>query len=176
MELWEIDRRFQEWCRYSEIIIKIHPKLFEYSLGLAQIDKTLITDDDRFVAHFQETKNCNSIAIDLGHHITISEFWVFAAYEFLRTLDEMCRDNSSLFTAPKNKEINNLKKYFLHIRIPLAKLEPATPYKNTDYDVVNAEFSCDGISWKVSDQLTISRLELSNKIYCLLETLNEDYI
>jgi hypothetical protein len=182
MMTWEIEDRFQYWCRNSEILRKIHPKLCIYSRGLAQIDKMLIFEANEFssriLCRIQKNTNDNPIddPIKMGEHIILSEFWVFGAYEFLRTLDELCSKNPSLFTTAQNKVIKDLKHHFEHIRIPLAKLQPAARY-NTDYSVVDAGFSCngvsDGVSWKVSDEVTISRCDLSDKIFNLLENLNE---
>jgi len=172
MEHWKIADRFESWCCYSEILRKIHPKLCIYSQGLAQIDKMLIFEAEDFSFSITEKKSYNAIA--MGKHHTISEFWVFGVYEFLRTLDEICSENPSLLTTSLNEEIKELKYYFEHVRIPLAKLEPARRYINTDYPDIEPGFLVPyGTFWQVSDALRISRRNLSDKIFSLLEKLNE---
>jgi hypothetical protein len=71
----------------------------------------------------------------LGHHIYQSFLWVLAAYELIRTLDQICGKDPSIYGATLNKEIKDFKYTMERIRIPLAKLE-RKKYRHFDDDPI----------------------------------------
>ena len=67
-------------------------------------------------------------------------------------------------------EFESLKKEFNRLRIPLAKMEPASAHKETDshiaYPAINRQ---KGIAWQVAQNVYITRQELADRLLAALE-------
>lgn len=101
-----------------------------------------------------------------GTHISTKAYLtIIGFYEFFRTWDQMLDSHHDL------KEITNrVKKLLNRLRVPLAKMEASSRYKNIDYCV--PMFGCENgqICWKINDSETIFYRSLSDEVLnCLKE-------
>jgi hypothetical protein len=105
------------------------------------------------------------------HSVPMGYLWVLGAYEIIRTLDQMFR-NVRKYPAQQQLGTEQLKHAFERVRIPLAKLEPATRYKSTDNRfAVPALILGRGLGWTVAEGVSIARGELSTQFLEFLESL-----
>jgi hypothetical protein len=62
--------------------------------------------------------------VQFADYIYQNFLWVLAGHELIRTLDQICREETGISAARKNS-INASKRQMERVRIPLAKLEVA---------------------------------------------------
>jgi len=91
----------------------------------------------------------------------------------VRTIDQKCRENSNLLGEYLNNKIKELKIKFERIRIPLAKMEPARRYKETDYRIAYPTIKVPGnrLAWRISENEYVVRKELSDDLLDVLDKL-----
>ena len=91
----------------------------------------------------------------------------------MRTIDQKCRENSNLLGEYLNNKIKELKIKFERIRIPLAKMEPARRYKETDYRIAYPTIKVPGnrLAWRISENEYVVRKELSDDLLDVLDKL-----
>jgi len=91
----------------------------------------------------------------------------------VRTINQKCRENSDLLGVDQNNKIKELKINFERIRIPLAKMEPAKRYKETDYRIAFPTIKVSGnrLAWRISENEYVVRKELSDDLLDVLDEL-----
>ena len=92
------DDRYQRWVDASSATSAVEPSMIPLVQGLGRFDCHLINEDARFAALNQEQSSSVRERTLLTDRVTLSYFWVLAAYEFVRTLDQRWRtgcDNSA---------------------------------------------------------------------------------
>jgi hypothetical protein len=147
--------------------------------GLGLMDVELI--DDSLVA----TKNINAQStspktlskaqiLQPARHIYQSFLWILAAYEFIRTLDEICsKGDPNIYGAALNQEIKRFKHSIERVRVPLAKIVSARRHP-TDYSIAYPAWANDkGVGWQVDASTLIARIELSDGLLALVEKLRQ---
>ena len=159
--------RYSEWVRLSHRTATFETFMVPTIQGLGKLDAQLKFEDEAFLRLSEKERESIDVSLKLTERFTYSYLWVLGAYEIIRTMDQKCRADSSLVT--KHNDVTDSKHYFERVRIPLAKFESARRYKETDstiaYPSLNREH---GIAWQVSENLFISRLELSECFINLL--------
>lgn len=144
-------------------------KLDHFMIGvvqqLARLDEKLIQKSKE---HHPASEIKPGTLEDFDHFLTLSYLWVLGAYEIIRTISQRAKENSEIFSEKTINKINETKKLFERIRIPLAKLEPAKAHKDTDSSIAFPRNSANGIGWHIAPDTYILRIQLSD---ALLETL-----
>jgi hypothetical protein len=144
--------------------------------GIGRHDVELVFESETTDANF---KAQSAAPITLSHaqisqpdrHLYQSVLWVLAAYEFVRTLDQICRSSSSPFDSAQNNQVNELKKRLERPRIPLAKLEQADRHPG-DFPIAYPVWShSKGAAWQVDSTTIIARIDLSDELLSLVEAL-----
>jgi hypothetical protein len=165
----EITERFERWIKVSIGLGRFEPFMMPLIQNLGRLDDQLCKKDAQIVRTY-ETQNTDLTDHDfLSEHITLSYLWVLGAYEAIRTLTQQARDLPDEAPANVLVRLREAKSRFARLRVPLAKMEPASAHKDTDshiaYPGVHFQY---GIAWQVNETLLISRRELSD---LFLETL-----
>jgi len=164
--------RFNRWVKASPGLAPADHFLAFMSQEVGRLDSRLSEENSRFIDLSPEEKATIENSIKLTDLMMYSRLWILAAYELIRTLDEMCRNNSNLFDGNSHTEIYELKHSFARIRMPLAKLQPADKHKNTDGPIAQPILHRKlGVGWQVSRDVVITRQELSENLLGLLEKL-----
>lgn len=168
--------RLNNWINCSLKLSKIDNFMAPILQGLGHLDIKLIDYEDKLLKLEPSNKKAEKEIIEdsirLTKSFTYSYLWVLGAYELVRTIDQKCRDNSNLLGEDLNNKIKELKIKFERIRIPLAKMEPARRYKETDYRIAYPTIKIPGnrLAWRISENEYVVRKELSDD---LLDVLDE---
>ena len=93
------DDRFQRWVDASSAAGAIEPSMNALVQGLGRFDCRLIEEDARFTALNQEQSSSSQESTRLADRLTLSYFWVLAAYELVRTLDQRWRTGATTLPA-----------------------------------------------------------------------------
>jgi len=140
--------------------------------SLGRLDAELITKDVAYLALPQAEREKVDTSFELTDRVRDSYLWVLGAYEIVRSIDQRRRDNSGLVGEAAAKIIIDVKHKFERVRIPLAKFEPAKRYSDTDSSVALPGIDRDhGIAWRVSEDVFITRRELSDAFMELLRSI-----
>ena len=89
------DDRFQRWVDASSAAGAIEPFMIPLVQGLGRFDCHLINEDARFAALNQEQSSSSHESTRLADRLTLSYFWVLAAFELVRTLDQRWRTGAT---------------------------------------------------------------------------------
>lgn len=160
----EIVERLNKWVTRSQYLAKADPFLVVICQGLGYTDIDLITEFPKVL----ENDKTGEGMIAFTKHIFLSQLWVLGAYELVRTLDQRAREKPGLFEPEINKKINETKKVFERIRIPLAKLVPSKQH-TADYTFPQPIFNTQtGVGWKLNQKEFRFRREFSDSLLALL--------
>ena len=138
---------------------------------LGRMDARLIQADETWPYRFFGKKLSYEDSTDLHEHITQSYLWVLGAYEFLRTLCDRVRSDAEEKTP---EEVRNIlldtKRRFARVRMPLAKMEPASKYSNEDGPIAYPGMKRGaGVAWQLNPNAIVTRRELSDALLEALE-------
>jgi hypothetical protein len=100
-----------------------------------------------------------------------AHLWVLGAYELIRMISQRVRENPELASDASILEIQETKKLFERVRVPLAKLEPSKRHEKTDYEVAFAGIGSEGLGWKINEDLIIYQEELSDRLFAMFSAL-----
>jgi hypothetical protein len=92
------DDRFQRWVDASSAAGAVEAFMVPLVQGLGRFDCHLINEDARSAALNQEQSSSLHESTRLADRLTLSCFWVLAAYKLVRTLDQRWR--TSVTTPP----------------------------------------------------------------------------
>lgn len=163
------EERFERWLKVSIGLARFDPFLPSLVQSLGKMDATLCETDVSLVEKYRQGGNANEDYEMIQGHLTHSYLWILGSYEVIRTLTQSIKENKSDDPAEVLERFQNAKKRFARLRIPLAKFEVAKAHNKTDFKIAYPGFAYQiGIAWQVSDDVVISRQELSD---LFLETL-----
>jgi hypothetical protein len=163
-------RRYVRWVKASKVLEKARPYMLVVAQGLGRLDAKLISEDARPTQAPGDPVAATAEGLRLMDHLTLSYLWVLGAYELVRTIDQRCREDPSLFPPPTKAQLTSLKHLFERLRIPLAKMEPAKRYRQTDGPIAfPAIHQTRGLAWQVSSDHFIPRRDLSDALLAFLE-------
>lgn len=160
--------RFQRWIKPSHTLSAIDPMFTPTLQGLGRLDARLVEIDNLI------NSQCNFTHY-FGEHLNQSYLWVLSAYECIRTLNDRSRPSYNTFQRFQ-AEINTLKNEFGRLRVPLAKFEAQRGREETDFPFAYPALNPNqngGIAWQVSQNVYITRRELSDKMLELFEKISE---
>ena len=167
------DDRFQRWVDASSAAGAIEPSMTALVQGLGRFDCRLIEEDSRFTAVNQEQSSSSQESTRLADRLTLSYFWMLAAYELVRTLDQRWRTGATTLPAESGNRVTALKRRMERLRIPLAKTETARRFPidhAMSYPIISRDF---GLAWHVAQDTYISRRELSDQLLDFLADLKK---
>lgn len=167
------DDRLQRWVDASSAAGAIEPFMIPLVQGLGRFDCHLINEDARSSVLNQEQSSSLQERTRLADRLTLSYFWVLAAYELVRTLDQRWRTGATTLPDESGNRVAVLKRRMERLRIPLAKMETARrfPVDNTiAYPTISRDF---GLAWHVAQDTYISRRELSDQLLDFLADLKK---
>jgi hypothetical protein len=162
--------RLERWIRASVTTAEFEQFMVIFVQGLGRLEISLGEGDQLFLANFEENKNSLPESLKLSERFTLSHLWVLGAYEVVRTICQRITENRASVPEEIARSFNELKREFARIRIPLAKMEPASAYKDTDSQIAFLALSpTRGIGWEVAQGVFISRQDLADRLLATLE-------
>lgn len=170
------DDRFQRWVDASSAAGAIDPFMTALVQGLGRFDCRLIEEDARFTTLTQEQSSSLQESTRLADRLTLSYFWVLAAYELVRTLDQRWRTGATTLPDESGNRVTTLKRRMERLRIPSAKTETARRFATDNamaYPTISRDF---GLAWHVAQDTYISRRELSDQLLDFLADLKKRQI
>lgn len=164
------DERWERWLKASIGLMRFEEQMMPLVQQLGRMDIRLIQADETWPDRFLDGKLSYEDSTTLHEHITLSFLWVLGAYEFIRTLCDRVRTDD---TEKTPEEVRNLllqtKRRFARVRMPLAKMEPASHFSEEDGPIAYPGLRRGvGVAWQLSPSTVITRRELSD---ILLEAL-----
>lgn len=167
------DDRFQRWVDASSAAGAVEPFMIPLVQGLGRFDWHLIHEDARFAALNQEQSSSLQESTRLTDRLTLSYFWVLAAYELVRTLDQRWRTGATTLPDESGNRVAALKRRMERLRTPPAKMETARRF-STDSTIAYPTISRDfGVAWHIAQDTYITRRELSDQLLDFLADLKK---
>ena len=161
--------RIERWVRASFATVRFEQVMCMTIQGLGRIDVSLIEDDELFLADFENNRNSLNENLKLNDRFTLSYLWVLGGYEVVRTICQRIKEKRDDIPGEVTANFEELKKEFNRLRIPLAKMEAASAHKNTDSHFAYPAINTKGIAWQVSQDVFITRRDLSDRLLEALE-------
>src|SRR6266511_6385581 len=112
------DDRFLRWVGASSAAGAIEPFMIPLVQGLGRFDCHLINEDARFTALNQDQSSSLHESTRLADRLTLSYFWVLAAYDLVRTLDQRLRTGATTLPAESGIRVAALKRLMERLRTP----------------------------------------------------------
>jgi hypothetical protein len=167
------EQRYIRWINASRGLERIEPFMILIAQGLGKLDSQLIEEDRIYCGLSAESRNTEANAIKITDCLILSYLWILGGYELIRTISQRCRNEAPLLGEALAQRVTELKHDFERLRIPLAKMEPASRHRQTDFPIAYPEIHREmGISWRVSEDMHISRQELANRLLALFEDIH----
>ena len=166
------DDRLQRWVDASSAAGAVEAFLVPLVQGLGRFDCHLINEDARSAPVNQEKSSLNE-STRLADRLTLSYFWVLAAYELVRTLDHRWRTGATTLPEESGNRVAAVKRRMERLRIPVAKTETARRFPADGaiaYPTISRDF---GLAWHVAQDTYISRRELSDQLLDFLTDLKK---
>src|SRR5690349_3358471 len=124
--------RYRRWVDASHGVDDIEPAMAPYIQGLGKIDAQLVQQDAAFNALSADERGTFEQSLKLTDRFTVSRLWVLGAYEVVCALDQRVHGSPPLLTKRQRERVRGTKRAFARVRMPLAKLEPASAH-GSDY-------------------------------------------
>ena len=167
------DDRYQRWIDASSAMRAIEPFMVPLVQGLGRFDCHLINEDARFAALNQEQSSSLHESTRLADRLTLSYFWVLAAYELVRTLDQRWRTGVTTLPDESGNRVAALKRRMERLRIPVAKMETARRFPTDSaiaYPTISRDF---GVAWHIAQDMYVTRRELADQLLNFLGDLRK---
>lgn len=155
-------------------VLHFQPALITQAIGLIDLDRRLAQDEGAGVSGLDEMQEHSSEQWnEYADKILLSYLWVLGAYEVIRALAQRLLGDAAV-PLDCREQLENAKRLFERVRIPLAKGEAASRYAKTDRPFAfPTSVSSVGIGWPVNEELTITRRELSQAFRGVLRCLRD---
>jgi hypothetical protein len=155
----EESTRFEKWVSLSHKMSQVgFEYLMIYIQDLGRMDIELMRRDESILKTGKLLESKPDLIIRHSLYLqesqALARFWTLGAYELMRIIKD---------SNPKVANIRSIYEIYRRIRIPLAKLEAATGYKEDQKFAQLVLDSTRGIAWAVHESFIISRHELSDK-------------
>lgn len=158
-----MDRK-SSWSEYSHRLEKHESYMGVLTQQLGNLDIELIELGNK---HKPDNNYDAQVLWEFDKYMTLSYLWVLGAYEMVRTLSQRLKEKRH---SDFNK-VNQLKKIFERVRIPLAKMEPAKNYPD-DFSIAWPANTPNEFGWQIGEGKIILRIDLSNKLLEMLASLS----
>lgn len=167
------DDRYQRWIDASSVSGAVEPFMVPLVQGLGRFDCHLIHEETRFAGlNTEQTSSARERTL-LSDRVTLSYFWVLAAYELVRTLDQRWRIGATTLPDEFGSRVTTLKRRMERLRIPLVKLETARRFPTDSplgYPTISRDF---GVAWHIAQDTYITRRELADQLLNFLADLKK---
>jgi len=167
------DDRYQRWIDASSALNAVESFMSPVVQGLGRFDCHLIHEETRFAALNQEQSSSARERTLLSDRVALSYFWVLAAYELVRTLDQRWRIGATALPDEFGSRVTALKRRMDRMRIPLIKLETARRFPTDGtlaYPTISRDF---GVAWHIAQDTYITRRELADQLLNFLADLKK---
>jgi len=165
-----IDSRMERWIKVSIGLGRFEPYMMPLIQSLGRLDVQLCAKDHEIIDAYKGESRELEYSDVLHDHITLSYLWVLGAYEAIRTLTQQIREGRDNMPSEVFERSKETRDRFARLRMPLAKMEPASAHKETDshiaYPGLNTQY---GITWQLNENVFVSRRELSDFFLDTLE-------
>jgi hypothetical protein len=168
-----LDDRYQRWLAAASAAGAFDKFMVPLVQGLGRFDCRLIREEVRFAALNQDESSSAGESTLLADRCTLSYFWVLAAYELVRSLDQRWRIGATSMPDEFASRIATLRRRMERLRVPLVKMETPRRFPTEStmaYPTVSRDF---GIAWHVAEDIHITRRELSDQLLSFLADLKE---
>jgi len=168
-----LDDRYQHWVDASSAAGAIEQFMVPLVKGLGRFDSHLIREDTRFATLNQEESSSARESALLADRFALSYFWVLAAYELVRTLDQRWRIGATTLPNEFASRIAALRRRMERLWIPLVKMETPRRFPTEStmaYPTISRGF---GVAWHVAEDMYITRRELSDQLLGFLADLKD---
>jgi len=168
-----LDDRYQRWVDASAAMRAVEQFMVALVQGLGRFDCHLIREDARFAALNQDESSSSRESALLADRCALSYFWVLAAYELVRTLDQRWRIGATTMPDEFASRIGALRRRMERLRIPLLKMETPRRFPTDTtmaYPTISRGF---GVAWHVAEDMYITRRELSDQLLDFLADLKK---
>ena len=168
--------RIQAWADSSHGLAKADQWLVPVLQGLGRLDRDLFNETPTITANLKAQRTAPHTVSDhqndqFDRYIYQSFLWVLAAYELVRTLDEICRADHTIYGHSLTQDVNQFKHQIERLRIPLAKPHAVRRYPD-DYHIAYPRWvPGKGVAWQLDPSIIITRADLSEGLLSLVEKL-----
>jgi hypothetical protein len=132
-EGFDPEGRNERWLKVSIGLGRFEQHMWPLVLQLGRLDTRLIQADGTGPERFFQANLSYEDSTTLHEHITLSYLWVLGVYEFIRTLcDRVSAEDLEKTPADVRTILLATKDRFARVRMPLAKMEPASKYSSED--------------------------------------------
>lgn len=168
------NERNKRWVAASVGLRRVEEFMIPTVQGLGLLDCKLSPEDERFGRLSQEEQSTFEESVMLTERFMLSSLWVMGAYELVRTIDQLAREDNIFVVGEVAECVKHLKRPLERIRMPLAKMETADRFPG-DFPIVQPYIMPGhGVAWRVSDEVLFSRRQLSDGLLNLLELIHMD--
>jgi len=168
-----LDDRYRQWVDASAAMGAVDQFIVPLVQGLGRFDCHLIREDARFAALNQEQTSSSRECALLADRFTLSYFWVLAAYELVRSLDQRWRIGAATMPDEFASRIAALKRKMERLRIPLLKMETPRRFPTDSTMAYPTNSTGFVIAWHVAEDMYITRRELSDQLLGCLADLKK---
>ena len=168
-----LDDRYQQWVDASSAAGAVEQFMVPLVKGLGRFDCHLIREDARYATLNQEESSSARESALLAERFALSYFWVLAAYELVRTLDQRWRIGATTLPDEFASRIAALKRRMERLRVPLLKMETPRRFPTDSTMAYPTNSTGFGIAWHVAEDMYISRRELSDQLLGFLADLKK---
>lgn len=167
--------RYEEWVKRSFRFIRDPERDLDLPhhiqlLGIVDADIHGIRKSDLFIEDGSAIADENNILL-LERAQILAHLWVLGAYEHIRMLSQRIRENPQIVAESSAMVVEETKRIFERIRIPLAKREASRRHASSDYQVALPGVGSHGLAWKIADNAVVSQEELSDVFLRMLASL-----
>jgi hypothetical protein len=162
--------RVDRWVRASFATATFEQFMVVVVQGLGRLDVSLMEGDQLFLADFENNKTSVTESLKLNERFTLSYLWVLGAYELVRSICQRISEKQDAVPDEIARGFEKLKKEFNRLRVPLAKMEPASAHKKTDSHIAFPVLHpTKGVAWHIAQNVFVSRQDLADSLLATLE-------
>jgi hypothetical protein len=167
--------RYEEWVKCSFRFIRDPERDLDLPhhiqlLGIIDADIHGIRKSELFTEDGSAIEDEDGVLLMERAQI-LAHLWVLGTYEHIRMLTQRIQENPQLVANSSALVVEETKRIFERIRIPLAKREASRRHSSSDYQVALPGVGSRGIAWKIADNVIVSQEELSDAFLRMLASL-----
>lgn len=158
--------RYSKWVAASMSWLRNDPD----SITFTRIQGLGIIDAELYDINKHDIDKLLDNYLTVYDHVNIKSYlWVLGVYELFRMMDQRIREQPEIADNEASITINNAKKEFERVRVPLAKLEKAQRFKN-DFAVPKLGADDEQLGWQINEDEIVHYRYLSD---LAIHTLNQ---
>lgn len=152
----------------------LEPRISIQTTLMAKLDRRLRELDRAGPDDLEQMQDAGATEWEAhAERLLLSYLWVLGAYEIIRTLTARASARTDVNNEIR-ESLSEAKRLFGRVRIPLAKAEPSRRHEETDSALaVPTLVPGLGVGWILSEELTVTRQELSEAFRKALRVLRD---